>query len=137
MKGRHGIILIVALVLMAALILPACVPTPTPTPTPTLTPTPTSTPTSTPGWKEISRWSGNSIKSTEKFTAPNEWRLTWSCNGSGYLDIYVYRSNGDLFKVAASTNEPGSDVSVFHEGGEFYLEIDTTVPYTIVIEGLF
>ena len=110
-------------------------PSPTPTPTPTPTPAPS-------GWREIARWTGNGAKSTEKFTVPNEWRLTWSCDGTGYsawyFGVYVYKGNGDLFKLAANTAAPGSDTSVFHEGGEFYLEINTVgVSYTILIEGLY
>jgi TRAP-type C4-dicarboxylate transport system substrate-binding protein len=44
MKGRLGIILVVALVLLAALILPACAPAPAPKPTPAPTPTPAPAP---------------------------------------------------------------------------------------------
>jgi len=89
------------------------------------------------GWKEIARWTGNNTKSTEKFSVPSEWRLTWSFDGTGHFSIVSYLGNGEYDKLVVNRIGPGSETNIFHQGGEFYLEITTSEAYTILIEGLY
>jgi len=96
-------------------------------------------------WKEIAKFEGNSIKTTEKFIIDSdEWRIKWSTTPGEYGDmnfqIYVYNSDGSLNTssggIVANIIGKGSDTSYIHESGEYYLTINTAQNYTITIEEL-
>ena len=90
-----------------------------------------------PEWEEIARWSGENRKSTDKFTVPDEWRLTWSFDGTGHFSIVAYLESGEYDKLVVNRIGSGSETNSFHQGGEYYLEITSEEAYTILIEGLY
>ncbi len=93
-------------------------------------------------WQILKSWDGNGIKNTELFTITgNQWRVNWEYkgfhgHGSGMLEIYVFKPNGDLEGVAAGIFEVGSDSSYFYKKGTFYLMINSPGTWIVEIEEL-
>lgn len=90
-------------------------------------------------WQEVITFEGSSIKDTETFKiSSGEWRINWSTKpgdmGDMNFQIYVYKANGDLESVAANIIGAGSDTSYMRGSGEYYFTINTSQPYTIVVE---
>lgn len=95
-----------------------------------------------PTWHRVASFTGFSAKNTETFYVPgSQWRLRWKGERDNphamVLSIFVKRANGELVGLGANTNAPGSDVTYFHEGGSFWLEINTFgCQYSLVVESL-
>ena len=96
-------------------------------------------------WKEVARWAGKGIKTTETFhISSNTWRISWATQpgeyaeyGLGLLQICVYRPDGSLVDIAANVGVvKGEDInsSVIRGSGDYYLTINAVQPYVIVIE---
>lgn len=96
-----------------------------------------------PTWHRVASFSGSSAKNTETFYVPGgQWRLRWEGqpdNEYGFmvLQIFVNRADGSMVGLGANTNTPGSDVSYFHEGGSFWMQINSAgCRYSLTAESL-
>lgn len=83
-------------------------------------------------WTKVKGWKGSGTKTTERFTVSGpEWRIAWAgarevFPGAGILQIFVYRSDGELVELAANKVGPGADVSYVQSGpGEYYLMVNS------------
>lgn len=77
--------------------------------------------------------SGTGTKSTQKFTASQDWDLAWSydCSaygGTGNFQVYV---NGPLVSPVNQLGASGSGVEHYHEGGSTYLEVNSECSWHI------
>lgn len=117
-------------------------PEPTSTKKPTPTTKPTSIPTAPPGWHEIVRWEGKGLKNTETFNIPShEWRILWDTKPSGtyegILQIYVYNDAGGMVTVAANVLGRDEESSIMRGAGKYYLTINATQPYVVIVEAKY
>jgi hypothetical protein len=93
-------------------------------------------------WTEIARWTGKGAKTTDTFhISSNTWRISWVTRprenteySLGLLQIYVLKSDGSLFNIAANVIGEDKDSSVLHGSGDYYLTINTDQPYIVVVE---
>lgn len=89
-------------------------------------------------WKEVTFFEGEEIKDTEIFyITSNEWKIKWSTEpgiyGNTNFAITVYDSKGSYVGNVANLIGAGSDESLMRGSGDYYLNINTGQPYTIVI----
>ena len=69
-------------------------------------------------------WQGTGIKTTKPFEIENEmWCVKWENEGP-LLQIYLYRTSGELVDVCANATERGRDTSYIYKSGKFYLSIE-------------
>ena len=137
--------------LFLALFLAACGETAAPTTTTTgTTPTaqatqaPTATPTHALKWTTTQTISGNGSKKTAIFTAPDDWKILWSCVGGdygGYLAVTVYGSdNGYIDGAVNATCKTGSAPTTGeteeHQGGQVYLDVNGTGDWSLQVQEL-
>lgn len=93
-------------------------------------------------WKQIMRFSGEGMKTTDTFyISGDKWRVKWNIRPSSsemptiIFQIFVNRSNGELVSLAANVTAQGSDYSVIHEKGSFFLEVNSGLAkWGIIIE---
>lgn len=87
-----------------------------------------------PEWSYIIGWKGNGAKTTEPFRIDGAmWRIKWQSSGL-VLQVFLYRTKGDLVSIPVNTSEKGEDVSYVYEKGEFYLAINAAGKWEIEIE---
>jgi hypothetical protein len=121
---------------------------------PTQVPTPThpaapSTPTHTPKWTTVQTITGNGNKKTAIFTAPDDWKIIWSCTGfndgsgvDGVFSVNVNNADGTSADLGAvdATCKAGSARTTGdteeHQGGSVYLDIGATGDWTIQVQEL-
>jgi hypothetical protein len=121
---------------------------PTQVPTPTH-PAATPTPTHTPKWTTVQTITGNGNKKTAIFTAPDDWKIIWSCTGfndgsgvDGAFSVNVYnadRTSADLSAVDASCKAGSARTTCDteeHQGGSVYLDIGAPGDWTIQVQEL-
>lgn len=116
---------------------------------PTATPVPpTPTPTPKPLTFQVTHtYTGNGNKKTETFTiAGNDWKVDWSCNPSssfgGQYNIIVDVNNSDntpmdpgaINTICSTGNTSGTTEE--HQGGTFYLDVQSEAAWTIKIDEL-
>lgn len=85
--------------------------------------------------------SGNGQKTTQKFTAAGDWDLAYKydCSNfgqSGNFIVMVYGNDGNLSLSNDGPNElgmKGNDVDHEHNGGTYYLEVDTECHWSIKV----
>ena len=93
-------------------------------------------------WKQIMRFSGEGMKTTDTFYISGaKWRVKWNVRPSSLemptiiFQIFVNRSNGELVLLTANVITQGSDYSVIHEKGTFFLEVNSGLAkWGIIIE---
>ena len=89
-------------------------------------------------WKEVIKFSGSSIKTTQKFTVTaDEWRIKWDTTPTAddaNFQIYVNNADGSIKSVVANIIGKGSDESYITGSGEFSLTINTSQKYNVTIE---
>jgi hypothetical protein len=84
---------------------------------------------------------GSGINTTKKFTAAGEWEIDWSYNcasfgSKGNFQIYVTSSDGSNDDVAANElGAKGSDISYEHQGGTYYLEMNSECNWHVIVKG--
>lgn len=109
----------------------------------TATPKPKPTATHAPSWTTFQKWSGNGSKTTDTFSAPDTWKILWTCTPSSFygnydLSVTVYGSDGSIVDFPVSvTCKSGytTDSSVEHSGsGTYYLEIASEGDWTIQLQ---
>ena len=80
---------------------------------------------------------GNGIKQSQTFVAPDSWQIDYSfdCSGfgqAGNFAIYVYAGGGAINDVAANQIAlTGRDTSFEHAGGATYLEVNSECSWTL------
>jgi hypothetical protein len=84
--------------------------------------------------------SGNGLKSTQKFTVVSDWDLGWTYDcgdavgGRGNFVVQIYNGIGTFIAVAVNQLGPsGQDVSYFHQGGTYYLQIISQCAWHVVV----
>lgn len=93
-----------------------------------------------PKWRLVERFSGSSIKNTSNFDIKGEeWRIRWSTEPGKYGDmnfqIYVHDASDDSLKdLAANVIGAASDESVIRGAGRYYLKLNTSQPYEVIVE---
>ncbi|HEY4382955.1 MAG TPA: hypothetical protein VGN34_00565 [Ktedonobacteraceae bacterium] len=110
---------------------------PTAKPAPTQAPKPKT-------WTTTQTFTGNGGKKTASFTvAGNDWKILWSCQETNGLDsplfIIVYDGNNNMVDspqttCKASTTTTGETEE--HQGGTFYLDVNTAVTWTLKVQEL-
>lgn len=138
---RSVIIVLVLLALVASVgcaTAPNTTPSTTPVPPPVVVPVEKKPPVvKAKTWKKVIEFTGNGIKTTQKFTIDSdEWMLTWATTPgdfAGNFIVYVNRGNGETVSMAANVMGKAADTSYFYAGGEYYLYIISTQPYSIII----
>jgi hypothetical protein len=81
--------------------------------------------------------SGTGQKQTQEFTAAGNWDLAYNydCSNAKGLELfqmYVYDGDGGLAGVGANSMEAkGNDVTHQHQGGTFYVEVNTACKWNI------
>ena len=87
--------------------------------------------------------SGSGIKTTQKFSTPeDDWDLAWTYNcasygGRGNFQVYVTSPDGTP-SGNAGVNElgaGGSSVEYFHQGGTFYLVMNSECTWSVKVTG--
>ncbi|HEX6555814.1 MAG TPA: hypothetical protein VF026_23850 [Ktedonobacteraceae bacterium] len=115
---------------------------PTDTPAPTATPAPTQAPAT---WKTTHSFTGSGIKKTAIFTAPDDWKITWSCDPSSFygsqynVQVYVYSSDSTPTDVAINEickNGNTSGETEEHQGGGVYLDINSEGSWKVQVQEL-
>lgn len=94
-------------------------------------------------WQTTHTFTGNGGKKTESFTVGDDWKIQWSCNpGSIGMDaplfITPYKSDGNvpLDSGSQTTCKAGQDTkgdTEEHEGGTFYLDVNSGIDWTITV----
>lgn len=86
-------------------------------------------------WRTVSSWQGKSTKNTETFRIlASEWRVCWKTQGDGILQIYIHDSDKNLKDLAANVQGNDEDCSIMRGAGNYYLSINTTQVYNIIVE---
>lgn len=114
------------------------------TSTPAVAPVPTSTVSleNPKQWHEIATIKGQGIKQTEIYNIPySEWKIEWKVvpdkRWSNHLSIIVHEANGKTSSIASSTGEETSGSTFLHTAGDYYLKINTSRQYEIVISAKY
>ncbi len=109
---------------------------------PTDTPAPTQAPAT---WKTTHSFTGSGIKKTAIFMAPDDWKITWSCDPSSFygsqynVQVYVYSSDNTPTDVAVNEickNGNTSGDTEEHQGGDVYLEINSEGSWKVQVQEL-
>jgi hypothetical protein len=123
---------------------PKSVPAPTesqPTPAPTQ---PQSAPAAAPAaMQTLLNISGSGSKTTESFTAAGDWNLIWSYDCSnfdtqGNFQVTAYDPSGQPDFSINPVNElgaSGSDTEYYHQGGTYYLVVNSECNWTVTVKG--
>lgn len=114
------------------------------TPAPVQAPAPAPTPAPAPAQPvTLLDISGSGSKSTQSFTtSSNSWELDYSYDCSnfgsqGNFQVYIQKDNG-AFTDIPPVNElgsGGSDTEYYHEGGTFYLEVNSECSWHVTVKG--
>jgi hypothetical protein len=90
--------------------------------------------------------SGNGSKSTQKFSAARDWDLDWSfdCVRTGQegnlanFIVTVKNEDGSASRQNQPVNQVGlngREVTHYHKGGTFYLDVNTQCSWRMVVKG--
>jgi hypothetical protein len=107
-------------------------------------------PAATGTWTTTHTFTGNGIQKTANFTAPDDWKILYSCAAQAVGDgTYV---DGVLGVIVTGTDNTPIDVAVNatckagsakttgqteeHQGGQVYLDINATGDWTVQIQEL-
>jgi len=105
---------------------------------------PASTPAPAPAaMQTLLNISGSGTKTTESFTAAGSWNLIWSYDCSNFGDqgnfqVTAYDPSGQPDFNINPVNElgaSGSDTEYYHQGGTYYLEVNSECNWTLKVEG--
>lgn len=98
--------------------------------------------TAAPAPKVLLLVTGSGTKTTQKFTAAADWDLNWTYDctrtegGQGNFQVYIYSGGGSLSDIAVNElGAKGSDVTHEHQGGTYYLEMNSECPWTVKVTG--
>ena len=74
------------------------------------------------------RWSGVSTMTTRPFHVDGPWELRWSSDGP--FSAVLHQLDGDEVHVVAEASGRASSSAFWPKGGDYYLEVTTTAPWT-------
>jgi hypothetical protein len=115
--------------------------TPASSPSNSTTNQPSAPPASPVAAKVLLDKTGSGINKTPDFTAAGDWEIDWSydCStfgSSGNFQVIVYNSDGSLADVAVNElGAKGSDVTNEHQGGTYYLEMNSECNWHVIVKG--
>ena len=115
--------------------------TPASSPSNSTTNQPSAAPASPVAAKVLLDKTGSGINKTPDFTAAGDWEIDWSydCSNfgqSGNFQVIVYNSDGSLADVAVNElGAKGSDVTNEHQGGTYYLEMNSECNWHVIVKG--
>lgn len=84
---------------------------------------------------------GSGIDNTPSFTTSGDWEVDWSYDCSDFgqssnFGIFVFNSGGSLSDVAANQHgTKGAGLSNEHQGGTYYLEVDSPCYWHVIVKG--
>jgi len=99
-------------------------------------------------WTTVQTFKGDGQKKTGVFNVPNDWRIVWSCQGlsdgtgvDGVMYVTVMNSDGttlDDNAVGATCfyGKTTTDNTEEHQGGNVYLDVNTSLKWTIEVQVL-
>jgi hypothetical protein len=110
----------------------------------------TTQPTAQAKWSTVQTITGNGSKKTAIFTAPDDWKILYSCTyqniggvtADGVLTVMVYGSDGSIIDPSAiiATCKNGvaktAGETEEHQGGQVYLDVNGTGGWTIQVQEL-
>lgn len=109
-----------------------------PQPVPTVDTTPTPAPYVP---QTLLSVSGEGIKSTKSFSADGDWELsyTYDCSNwgqKGNFQIFIESEDGGMSDIGANElGMSGSDTNYYHDGGTYYLKINSECNWTVKVKG--
>ena len=83
----------------------------------------------------VAEWVGKAQKNTETFTInTNEWVIAWITQGDSNFIIELYNADtNELVELVANIVGNGGETSVMRGKGRYYLKVNTSQPYSIVV----
>lgn len=81
--------------------------------------------------------SGSGAKKSEPFTITGDrFRVKYNCKEAGVCSGYVRKAGGSALDVDlfVNTTEQIEDESIVYKNGEFYIDMNATVPWTVIVE---
>jgi len=100
-------------------------------------------PKATPAPKIVLKASGKGAKKTETFSVDGQWKLSYNCQNTTAISTFplfitVYTADGDYADSVSydCAKKYGGDSSIQHDGGKFYLDINTGVPWDVTVEDI-
>ena len=113
---------------------------PVQTPAPTPAPAPVASTPHVP--VVLLQTSGSGTKSTQTFIAPSSWTLDYSYDCSsfgsqGNFQVYIFNGSGGMTTLGGPNQlgMSGSDTEYYHQGGTYYLEINSECSWTVTAKG--
>ena len=104
---------------------------------PTVAPQPTAASPAQP--KVVLQVSGNGNKTTDSFTVSGKWQIAYTVQPATYVvfDAFVYpEGESTLYADVINASKAGSDTSIEHQGGTYYLKVISGVPWSITVTDL-
>jgi hypothetical protein len=95
------------------------------------------------GPQSLLKISGSGTKSTAKFTAAGDWDINWSYDCSnfgtqGNFIVTIFNGDGSMSFSNTGVNQlgrSGADVDHYHNGGTFYLSVNSECKWKIEVKG--
>lgn len=110
-----------------------------PTVAPPTTP-PTTAPTQPPQRaKTVLKVSGNGDKTTDTFTVSGKWQITYTVEPSDVVvfGFFVYpEGESQIYADSVSVDKAGTDTTVEHTGGTYYIKVISAGPWNITVTDL-
>jgi hypothetical protein len=78
----------------------------------------------------IAHWSGLGMMTTRPFHVEGPWELQWTVGETGFFSVDLHKVGGREKSIALQS-EAGSSSSYVPEGGDYYLEVRATGPWSI------
>lgn len=90
-------------------------------------------------WKTIKIWEGVEPRQTETFSVPSsKWAIDWitaPMDGSpGNFAVKVYSADGNLVQLITDERGPDKGSMVLNSPGKYYLRINSTQKYKVVVK---
>lgn len=83
----------------------------------------------------VARWNGSSTLQTRPFHVDGPWELQWTTEG-GYFGATLHDAGGDGERTLANGTTAGSSSSYQPKGGDFYLEVMGSRPWSVTVVSL-
>jgi hypothetical protein len=91
--------------------------------------------------KTIFSINGSGTKSTQSFSVPSDWSISWSYDCSnmgdrGNFQVYIYNSDGSTSNNLGinQLGKSGADTDYYHNAGKYYLFVNTGCVWNLKVE---
>jgi hypothetical protein len=81
----------------------------------------------------LQNFEGSGNHSTRPFTVPDKWEVRWNFTGTGHNSLVINAADGRPVDLAHNDIGPGNGVKFYPRGGEFFLEINASGPWTVEV----